>query len=123
MLQRPMVKSLALQLTAESFQRRGYVHPMGDDWRGMQDLEPEFPSRERLVQFFDDVDADAVLAGVPHGTPKEVARDIAALHDAGVRSVSILDYSGMAGQDFSGRSAQKVRETEDEVLRLVGGAR
>ena len=123
MLHRPMVKSLGLQLTAESYRRRGHVHPMGDQWRGIQDLEPESPSRERLIRYFDEVDVDAILAGVPHGTPKAVAQDIAALHDAGARVVSILDYSGMAGQDFAARSAQKVRETEDEVLRLVGGAR
>jgi phthiodiolone/phenolphthiodiolone dimycocerosates ketoreductase len=121
MLQRPMVKSLGLQLTAESYRRRGYAHPMGDQWRGIQDLTPESPSRERLLRFFEEVDVDAILAGVPHGTPKEVARDIAALHEAGVRSVSILDYSGMAGRDFAARSARKVRETEDEVVRLVGG--
>jgi len=123
MLHRPMVKSLGLQLTAESYRRRGHVHPMGDQWRGIQDLEPESPSRARLIRYFDEVDVDAILAGVPHGTPKAVAQDIAALHDAGARVVSILDYSGMAGQDFAARSAQKVRETEDEVLRLVGGAR
>jgi phthiodiolone/phenolphthiodiolone dimycocerosates ketoreductase len=120
MLRRPMVKSLGLQLTAESYRRRGYVHPMGAQWRGMQDLEPDFPSRDRLARYFDEVDVDAILAGVPHGTPKEVAREIVALHEAGARVVSILDYSGMAGQDFAARSARKVRETEDEVFRLVG---
>jgi phthiodiolone/phenolphthiodiolone dimycocerosates ketoreductase len=122
MLQRPMVKSLGLQLTSESFRHRGFTHPMGDQWRGIQDLEPGFPSRERLIQFLDDVDVDAILAAVPHGTPKEVAQDIACLHEAGLRSVAILDYSGMAGQEFAALSAQKVRDTEDEVLRLVGGA-
>jgi phthiodiolone/phenolphthiodiolone dimycocerosates ketoreductase len=121
MLQRPMVKSLGLQLTGESYRRRGHAHPMGDQWRGIQDLEPESPSREELLRYFDEVDVDAILAGVPHGTPKDVAHEIAALHEAGARVVSILDYSGMAGQDFAARSAQKVRETEDEVLRLVGG--
>ncbi len=35
--------------------------------------------RARLIRFFDEVDVDTILAGVPHGTPKEVARDIAAL--------------------------------------------
>jgi len=120
MLQRPMVKSLGLQLTAESYRRRGFTHPMGESWRGIQDLEPESPSRDRLIRFFDEVDVDAILAGVPHGTPKEVAQEIAALHDAGARMVSILDYSGMAGQEFAAASAQKVRETEDEVLRLLG---
>jgi phthiodiolone/phenolphthiodiolone dimycocerosates ketoreductase len=122
MLRRPMVKSLGLQLTAESFQRGGFTHPLGDQWRGLQDLGPGCPSRERLIQFLDDVDVDAILAAVPHGTPKEVAREIACLHEAGLRSVAILDYSGMAGQEFAARSARLTRATEDEVLRLVGGA-
>lgn len=120
MLRRPMVKSLGLQLTAESYRRRGFRHPMGEQWRGIQDLGPDSPSREDLIRFFDEVDVDAVLAGVPHGTPKQVAQEVAALHEAGARTVSILDYSGMAGQEFAALSAQKVRETEDEVLRLVG---
>ena len=115
-------KGLALQLSAESYRQRGYVHPMGDGWRGIHDLSPESPSRDRLIRLFDEVDADAILAGVPHGTPKEVARDIAALHEAGLRTVSILDYSGMAGRDFAARSPDKVRETEDEVVRLIGAA-
>lgn len=123
MLRRPMVKSLGLQLTAESYRRRGFTHPMGESWRGIQDLEPESPSRDELLRFFDEVDVDAILAGVPHGTPKEVAQAVVALHDAGARMVSILDYSGMAGQDFAAASARKVRETEDEVLRLLGGDR
>ncbi len=121
MLRRPMVKSLALQLTAETLRRRGHIHPMGEGWRGIHDLTPDSPSRERLLRFFDEVDVDAILACVPHGTPREVAGDIVALHEAGARMVSILDYGGMAGQDFAARSAPKVRETEDEVLRLVGG--
>jgi phthiodiolone/phenolphthiodiolone dimycocerosates ketoreductase len=31
-----------------------------------------------------------------------------------------MDYGGMAGLKFAARSAQKVREAEDELLRLVG---
>jgi phthiodiolone/phenolphthiodiolone dimycocerosates ketoreductase len=122
MLRRPMIKSLALQFTAESYRRRGFTHPMGDEWRGIHDLGPNSPSRERLTRFFAEVDVDAVLASVPHGTPKEVAQEIASLREVGARVVSILDYSGMAGQEFAARSAAKVRETEDEVLRLAGGS-
>ena len=120
MLQRPMVKSLALQMTADSYRRRGFSHPMGEAWRGIQDLGPESPSRDRLIRFFAEVDPDAILATIPHGTPRQVAQEIAALHEAGARVVSILDYSGMAGQEFAARSAQKVRETEIEILRLLG---
>ena len=32
----------------------------------------------------------------------------------------ILDYGGMAGLKYAARSAQKVREAEDEIARLVG---
>jgi len=120
-LQKPLVRSLALQLTAESFRSRGFRHPMGDDWRGIQDIEPDKLSRERLLALFDEVDVDAILSIVPHGTPQEVAQDIAALHEAGLQVASILDYSGMAGQAFGARSAQKVRETEDATLQLIGG--
>jgi phthiodiolone/phenolphthiodiolone dimycocerosates ketoreductase len=120
MLERPLVKSLVLQLTAESLRAHGYRHPMGERWRGIQDIEPDRLPRERLLELFDDVDTDAILSVVPHGTPKEVARDIAALHEAGLEVASILDYSGMAGQAFAARSPEKVRETEDETLRLIG---
>lgn len=121
MVRQPLVKSLALQLPAESFTARGFRHPMGDGWRGIQDLEPDKLSRQRLERLFDEVDVDAILSIVPHGTPKEVARDIVALHEAGMEVASILDYSGMAGQAFAARSAAKVREAEDEALRVANG--
>jgi phthiodiolone/phenolphthiodiolone dimycocerosates ketoreductase len=122
MLGKPLVKSLALQLTADSFRTRGYRHPMGDAWRGIQDIEPDKLTRARLRALFEEVDVDAILSLVPHGTPKEVAREIAALHEVGLRVASILDYSGMAGQQFAARSAHKVRETEDEALRMIRGS-
>ena len=119
-LEQPLVKSFVLQLTAESLRTRGFRHPMGEAWRGIQDIDPRALSRERLDALFGAVDPEAILASVPHGTPAEVAKDVAALHEAGLRVAAILDYSGMAGQAFAARSATKVRETEDEILRLVG---
>lgn len=122
MLRQPLVKAYALQLSAETLRTRGYRHPMGDHWRGVADVEPDKLTRERMLAFLDRVEVDAILAAVPHGTPKEVARDIAALHEAGVRVATVLDYGGMAGREFAARSAAKVREVEDEVLRLIRGA-
>ena len=48
-----------------------------------------------------------------------MARTVKGFCDAGLRVPKILDYSGMAGLAFAARSAAKVRETEDELLRLV----
>ncbi|HXK24466.1 MAG TPA: LLM class flavin-dependent oxidoreductase [Myxococcota bacterium] len=122
MLRQPLVKAYALQLTAESLRARGFDHPMGDRWRGIQDIEPAKLTRDRLLSFLESVEVDAILASVPHGTPKEVAREVQALHEAGLRVATLLDYSGMAGLKFAAQSPRKVRETEDEVLRLIGGA-
>jgi phthiodiolone/phenolphthiodiolone dimycocerosates ketoreductase len=33
----------------------------------------------------------------------------------------VMDYGGMAGLKFAAGSAAKVRETEDEILKLVEG--
>jgi phthiodiolone/phenolphthiodiolone dimycocerosates ketoreductase len=37
-----------------------------------------------------------------------------------MRVFKLMEYGSMAGLKFSARSAEKVRETEDEVLKLVG---
>ena len=40
--------------------------------------------------------------------------------DAGLRVPKLLDYGGMAGLKYGAASAAKVREAENELLRLVG---
>jgi phthiodiolone/phenolphthiodiolone dimycocerosates ketoreductase len=57
---------------------------------------------------------------VPHGTPKQIARTLKGFVDAGLRVPKILDYGGMAGLKYARLSPQKVRDAEDELLRLVG---
>src|SRR4029453_11597705 len=91
MLRQPLVKAYALQLTAESLRVRVYRHPMGDHWRGIQDIEPDKLTPERLLSSLEPVAVGAPLASVPHGTPKEGASEIKALDDAGLRVASILD--------------------------------
>ncbi|MGW0157892.1 LLM class flavin-dependent oxidoreductase [Mycobacterium sp. NPDC003323] len=120
MLQRPLVKSLVLQLTADALREARHRHPMGERWRGIQDIDPRVLSRDRLLRLFTDVDPAAILSVVPHGTPKQVAGQIAEFGEAGARVVSVLDYSGMAGQAYAAASAGKVRDTEDALLQLTG---
>ncbi|MBI5341131.1 phthiodiolone/phenolphthiodiolone dimycocerosates ketoreductase [Mycobacterium sp. BK558] len=121
-MQRPLVKSLVLQLTAEALAAAGHRHPMGEHWRGIQDIDPRALTRERLLRLFEQVDPAAILSVVPHGTPKQVAAQIADFGAAGARVVSVLDYSGMAGQAYAADSARKVREVEDAVMELAGSA-
>jgi phthiodiolone/phenolphthiodiolone dimycocerosates ketoreductase len=120
LLERPLVKSLVLQLTAGALRDQGYEHPMGPNWQGIQDIDPRVLTRDRLLRLFEDVDPASILSVVPHGTPKQVAAQVAEFGEVGMRVGSILDYSGMGGQEFAARSASKVRETEDELLLLTG---
>ncbi len=119
-LRQPLVKSLVLQLTAEALAATGHRHPMGEHWRGIQDIDPRVLTRDRLLALFEEIDPAAILSVVPHGTPKQVAEQIADFGEAGARVVSVLDYSGMAGQAYAAASARKVRAVEDALLQHTG---
>lgn len=117
----PLVSSFLLQVSAPVLRRFGFDHPMGEDWGGFHDIDPATLTRERIIEFLARVDPEAILAVVPHGTPEQVARTIKAYVDAGLRVPKILDYSTMAGLEFSAASAANVRRTEDELLSLCRG--
>jgi phthiodiolone/phenolphthiodiolone dimycocerosates ketoreductase len=117
----PLVASFLLQVSAQVLRGFGFDHPMGEDWGGFHDINPATLTRERILEFLGKVDPEAILAVVPHGTPKQVARIIKSYVDAGLRVPKILDYSTMAGLEFSAASAANVRRTEDELLTLCGG--
>ncbi|HEX8058246.1 MAG TPA: LLM class flavin-dependent oxidoreductase, partial [Novosphingobium sp.] len=105
---------------AEELKRFGHNHPMGPTWRGYQDINPGILTRERIIQFCNEVDTKAITDLIPVGTPQQVAKTFKGFCDAGMRVFKVMDYGGMAGLKFAAGSAAKVRETEDEILRLCG---
>lgn len=119
-VQAPLVKALLLQLSAETLHSFGHEHPMGAQWRGFQDIDPATLTRERILGFLDRVHPETVLAAIPHGTPKQVARTLKSYVEAGLRVPKILDYGAMAGLGYTAVSAANVRATEDELLCLCG---
>jgi phthiodiolone/phenolphthiodiolone dimycocerosates ketoreductase len=121
MLEAPLVKSIILMLTAGHLRTFGYAHPMGSDWRGIMDFDPVKLSREKIIQFCEDVDTQAIRDIIPCGTPKQVAQRMKGFCDAGLRVFKLMEYGSMGGLAFSAGSAAKVREAEDELLTLVGG--
>jgi phthiodiolone/phenolphthiodiolone dimycocerosates ketoreductase len=119
-LQAPLVKAWILQISAAALHTFGFQHPMGESWGGYQDINPGILTRERIVDMLDKVDPESILAVIPHGSPKQVAKQIKGYVDAGLRVPKILDYGGMAGLKYGAASAAKVRETEDELMKLCG---
>jgi phthiodiolone/phenolphthiodiolone dimycocerosates ketoreductase len=122
-LQAPLVKAFLLQVSAETLRGFGFEHPMGRGWRGFHDIDPAVLTRERIVDFLAKVRPEMLLAVVPHGTPKEVAKIIKTFVEAGLRVPKILDYGAMAGVGHAEASAAHVRAAEDELLRLCGQLR
>ncbi|WP_372782036.1 LLM class flavin-dependent oxidoreductase [Litorivivens sp.] len=120
-LKAPLVKAWILQISAPALKKFGYDHPMGENWGGYQDIDPGILTRERILDMLDKVDPEAILAVIPHGSPKQVAKQIKGFVEAGLRVPKVLDYGGMAGLKYGAISAQKVRETEDELMKLCGG--
>lgn len=120
-LEAPLIKSLIMQFPAEALKVHGFTHPLGENWRGYQDIEPGALPRERVLDMFKRTQPEMLLAMVPHGTPKQVARTIKGFVDAGLRVPKIMDYGGMAGLAYSADSAQKVRAAEDALLKLCEG--
>jgi len=116
----PLVKAYVLQIPAEIMRKHGFEHPLGDGWRGYQDINPAVLPRERIVDMLRKVNVDAIRAIVPNGTPRKIARILKGFVDAGMRVPKILDYGGMGGLKYAARSAAKVREAEDELMRLLG---
>ncbi|MFT5481405.1 MAG: phthiodiolone/phenolphthiodiolone dimycocerosates ketoreductase [Halieaceae bacterium] len=119
-LEAPLVKAWILQISAAALKTFGFKHPMGESWGGYQDIDPGVLTRERVLDMLAKVEPESILAVIPHGTPKQVARQIKGYVDAGLRVPKILDYGGMAGLKYSALSAAKVREAEDELLKLCG---
>jgi phthiodiolone/phenolphthiodiolone dimycocerosates ketoreductase len=119
-LEAPLVKAWVLQVSAAVLREHGFEHPMGENWGGYQDIDPGVLTRDRILAMLDRVEPEAILAVIPHGTPKQVAKQIKGFVEAGLRVPKILDYGGMAGLKYGAISAAKVRETEDELLRLCG---
>jgi phthiodiolone/phenolphthiodiolone dimycocerosates ketoreductase len=119
----PLVKAFLLQVSAETLRSFGFDHPMGAGWRGFQDIDPAVLTRERILEFLAAARPEMLLAVVPHGTPKEVAKIIKTFVDAGLRVPKILDYGAMAGLDYATSSAANVRAAEDELLQLCGDLR
>jgi phthiodiolone/phenolphthiodiolone dimycocerosates ketoreductase len=119
-LSAPLVKAWVMQPSAEALRQFGFEHPLGDSWRGYQDINPAVLPRERILDMLKKTNVEAIRKIIPCGTPKEVAHRLKGFVDAGMRVVKIMDYGGIAGLKFAARSAQKVREAEDELMRLAG---
>ena len=123
-LDAPLVKAFLLQVSAELLRSFGYEHPMGEDWRGYQDIDPATLTRERIVEFLGHVDTRD-----PFWRSCRTARRSRSQTPSRTMWTQACGYprswitARMAGLSYSAASADNVREAEDELLDLCGGMR
>src|SRR5439155_9473195 len=51
MVQAPLIKAYLLQVRGDFLRERGFAHPMGEDWKGIHDINPGALTRERVLEF------------------------------------------------------------------------
>lgn len=115
----PLLRAWIMHVDAETMRQHGWKHPLGEDWRSFQDINPAVLPRERVVKLIKETNPEWILKLRNCGTPKEVARKLMGYVDAGLRVPKILNYAGVAGLKYGARAAQRVVETENELLKLV----
>ena len=96
---------------------------MGPDWRGIHDFDPVRLSRERIIQFCNDLDTQAIRDIFPVGSVRHVAAKFKGFIDAGMRVFKVMDYGGMAGAKFAaqvGRQGARSRRRSDAPVRGYG---
>jgi phthiodiolone/phenolphthiodiolone dimycocerosates ketoreductase len=119
-LRQPLLQAYIFQTSASDLERHGVAHPCGSKWRGYVDINPATMTRERMLDVFEMATPELLRKLIICGTPREVALQFKGYVDAGVQLGRMLDYSGMGGLKFAATSPAKVREAEDELMRLVG---
>ena len=72
-LKAPLVQAYLLHISADILKSFGFEHPMGQEWRGFQDINPATLTRERILAMLAKSGYRAIRAIVPCGTPQQIA--------------------------------------------------
>jgi phthiodiolone/phenolphthiodiolone dimycocerosates ketoreductase len=118
----PLIKAWTLQLSADTLRKRGYDHPMGDQWKGFHDINPSELTRDRIVRLIAQVTPEMILDLFRHGTPADAAAILRDYGDAGLQVPAVLDYGALGGQQYATRSKAKVLEVERAIVDPGAGA-
>ena len=88
-----IMKASALALPAEAWARHGVQHPLGADFSGVQDLNPQIIDKQTALSYAAKVPASLMKEYFFHGTPGEVIDQVAEWRDQGVRYLLVINGS------------------------------
>lgn len=88
----PMVHAIVLTLPGQVWGAAGANHPLGADFAGFSELDPQVFESERLAEYGRGINQELLRELVPFGTADEILTKLRPIIDLGVNH--ILIYSG-----------------------------
>ncbi len=92
----PFLKNFALLAPASLYESYGAPHPLGTQAYGLLTYIPERLTRERALRAIGDVPDEVAQAVFLHGTPEDIAQEIAELARAGLRHIVLWNVTFFA---------------------------
>jgi phthiodiolone/phenolphthiodiolone dimycocerosates ketoreductase len=88
-------KAYALTGSAEVWARHGVEHPMGADFTGAQDIQPQTLDEQTVLEYTAKVPRSLLNEMYLTGTPDQVIEQVAEWRDHGLRYVIVANSSGL----------------------------
>lgn len=115
----PLIRVLfaAVDLSPETYARHGSTSPF-EGGTGFHSFVPTKVSRAEAERVISHIAPGIVREGTLHGTPQQIADQIKAYEQAGLRDVVLWNITSFADAELSGYSFKAMRQVKD----LVQGA-
>jgi phthiodiolone/phenolphthiodiolone dimycocerosates ketoreductase len=115
----PLIRVLfaAVDLSPETYARHGSTSPF-EGGSGFHSFVPTKVSRAEAERVISHIAPGIVREGTLHGTPQQIADQLRAYEQAGLRDVVLWNITSFADVELSGYSFKAMREVKD----LVQGA-
>nr|WP_275085122.1 LLM class flavin-dependent oxidoreductase [Mycolicibacterium hodleri] len=88
-----IARSMALCIPATEWARHGAVHPLGEDFSGLQDVLPQTMDEPTVLSHASKVPLSLLREIFLQGTPGEIVEQVAVWRDHGLRYPVLLNFS------------------------------
>lgn len=106
-----LLRFITLTRPDEAFSMRGAEHPLGAGTFGLTSFNPVGMPRERALALAEAVPTEVVRDTAIHGTPDEVARQLAQFVAAGAEHIQLTNMTPLASPELAGESEALLGET------------
>jgi phthiodiolone/phenolphthiodiolone dimycocerosates ketoreductase len=117
----PIFVAAAVALPAAGWSRAGVEHPLGPDYAGPQDYEPELVTDDVMAVATKQMTPDLFSALMPCGTAKEIADYLDPFVARGVNHVVVINLAPIAGIRVGADSLLEQRKLVATLKRMVPG--